>query len=145
MNIATFRALTNYDTPAAGLAANPNNGDTWLLNATHIFQDGTMGNPAPNASAKKNPRQQQFAKAALNVTTTRNKGTASQEGYQKNSLTDAANKETVVVSKGPMVRSKIQYQVTDSNAPGGYRTVYDLLEDPTSTSPYRDDDNQVRK
>lgn len=138
MNIATFRALTNYDTPAAALAAKPTNGQQWLLNTTKIFQDGTMGNPAPDGAAIKKSRQLQFAAASLNTTTKQNKTTT------KSSLTDAANKEDVVVSKGPMVRSKIAYQVTDSNAPGGYRTVYDILEDPTSTSPYRDDDAQVR-
>ena len=67
------------------------------------------------------------------------------EGYKKSSLTDAANKETVPNTKTPSIRSQISWYVTDSTKDAGYRRVFGLLEDPLTTAPGRDDDNQVRK
>lgn len=55
MKITAFRALTNYATPAAAIAAVAN-GNAFLLNETQIFQDGTMA--APYGSGKKNNNQQ---------------------------------------------------------------------------------------
>ena len=80
----------------------------------------------------------------LTPTITRNKGTTSTEGYRKSSLTDSANKETVANTKGPAIRSMVSWYVTDSTKTAGYRKVNGLLEDPNSTDPGRDDDNQVR-
>jgi len=142
MDYATFAALTNYDTIAAALAAKPTNGQAWLLNETKIFQDGTMPKSGP-ASAKKN-RQIQLA-STLTPTVTRNKATASTAGYQKSSLTDSANKETVSNTKTPSIRHKVSWYVTDDNQSVGYRRVFGLLEDSSTTATGRDDDPQVRK
>ena len=147
MNYATFEALTNYDTISAALAANAVDGDAWLLNETKIFQDGAMGNPKSantDENAVKKGTQRQQART-LNPTVTRNKGTASQEGWRKSGLTDSANKETVPNTKTPSIRSQISWYVTDSTKSAGYRRVFGLLEDPSTTAPGRDDDNQVRK
>lgn len=147
MLYSTYAALTNYDTATAALAANTTDGDAWLLNESKIFQDGTMGNPAPNVtdeSTKKKGAERQRART-LTPTVTRNKGTSSQEGFRKSSLTDSANKETVANTKGPAIRQMVSWYVTDSSKTTGYRRVVGLLTDPSSTDPGRDDDNQVRK
>lgn len=150
MNYATFAALTNYDTVAAALAANTTDGDAWLLNETKIFQDGTMGNPKSentdeNATKKGSQRQK-----ARNLTPTvqRNKGAANTTGGEYQSTKGGGtfvNRVTESNPKGPMIRSKVSWYVTDSTKEAGYRRVFGLLEDPTSTDPGRDDDNQVRK
>jgi hypothetical protein len=147
MNYATFAALTNYDTTAAALAANTTDGDAWLLNETKIFQDGTMGNArAANTDENTYKKGLQRQKArTLTPTVTRNKGTSSTEGYRKSSLTDAANKETVANTKTASIRAKVSWYVTDSTQTAGYRRVFGLLEDPTTTAAGRDDDAQVRK
>lgn len=142
MNYSTFAALTNYDTVAAALAANPVDGSAWLLNETKIFQDGTM--PKSGPPAVKKSRQIQMAKT-LNPTIRRNKVVSSREGYQKSSLTDAAHKNVVSNTKSPFIRHKVSWYVTDSSQSTGYRRVFGILEDPTTTSPYRDDDAQIRK
>lgn len=55
MKITAFRALTNYATPAAAIAAVAN-GNAFLLNETQIFQDGTMA--SPYGAGRKNNNQQ---------------------------------------------------------------------------------------
>jgi hypothetical protein len=156
MNYATFAALTNYDTPAAALAANPNDGDTWLLNETKIFQDGTMGNPrAANTDENTYKKGSQRQKArTLTPTVDRNKISAAvysnngnkRDGYANTSKGGGTwvNRENVPNTKGPAIRHKVSWYVTDSSQAAGYRRVFGVLEDPTTTSPYRDDDNQVR-
>lgn len=149
MNYATFAALTNYDTVAAALAANPVDGTAWLLNENQIFQDGRM--PKSGPPRVKKDRQPQMA-SSLTPTIRRNEGAANKTGgsYQ-NSLYDYRvnnannNKETVANDKAPSIRHKVSWYVTDSNNDNGYRRVFGLLEDSTTTSPYRDDDAQVRK
>lgn len=142
MNYSTYASLTNYATVQAALAAKPVDGDAWLLNETQVFQDSRMPKAGP-ASVKKS-RSTQLAKT-LTPTISRNKGTASQEGYQKSSLTDSANKEVVSNTKAPSIRHMVAWYVTDSTQAAGYRRVFGLLQDPLTTSPYRDDDNQPRK
>jgi hypothetical protein len=156
MNYATFAALTNYDTPAAALAANPNDGDAWLLNETKIFQDGTMGNPrAANTDENTYKKGSQRQKArTLTPTVDRNKISAavySNNGNKRDGYANTTpgggtwvNRENVANTKGPAIRHKVSWYVTDSNQSAGYRRVFGVLEDPTTTSPYRDDDNQVR-
>jgi hypothetical protein len=142
MNYATFAALNNYATVTAALAANPANGAAWLLNENKIFQDGRM--PKSGPAAVKKDRQKQMA-TALTPTISRNKGTASAEGYKKSALTDSANKEVVANNKAASIRHKVAWYVTDTSLAAGYRRVFGILEDSTTTSPYRDDDAQVRK
>lgn len=148
MNYATFAALTNYATPALALAAKPTDGQAWLLNETKIFQDGTMGKSGP-ASVKKD-RQIQMA-STLTPTVKRNKTTSTEDSNRtcgqdiQSSLTDKANKVTVANTKTPSIRHKVAWYVTDSTQAAGYRRVFGVLEDSTTTSPYRDDDAQVRK
>jgi hypothetical protein len=147
MNYATFEALTNYDTVAAALLANSTDGDAWLLNETKIFQDGTQCNPKSantDENTFKKGRQRQKSRT-LTPTVTRNKGTAATEGYSKSALKDHLNKETVANTKTPKIRGKISWYVTDSTQPAGYRRVFGMLEDPTTTAVGRDDDAQVRK
>ena len=95
-----------------------------------------------NPSVKKDSQLQKAR--SLTPTISRNKGTSSTEGYKKSALTDAANKEVVANSKAPAIRHKVSWYVTDSSQAAGYRRVFGMLEDPSTTSPYRDDDNQVR-
>lgn len=167
MNYATYAALTHYDTPAAALAAKPTNGQAWLMNETKIFQDGTMPKSGP-ASVKKVGDVQKAG--TLTPTVQRNKGNVSgikstaiaggilgtAKNYTYNTSTGGSklstkgggtfvNRETVANSKTAMIRHKVAWYVTDSNAPGGYRRVFGMLEDSTTTCPYRDDDAQVRK
>jgi hypothetical protein len=167
MNYATFAALTHYDTPAAALAAKPTNGQAWLLNETKIARDGTMPDSGP--AATKSPRDQVFA-GNTSVPLQRNKGNqtgikttaiaggvlgtaanytyATSTGGSKLSTKGGgtfANRETITNARTPMIRHKVAWYVTDSNAPGGYRRVFGLLEDAATSSPYRDDDAQVRK
>lgn len=160
MNYATFAALDHYDTPAAALAAKPTDGQYWLMNETKIARDGTMPDSGP--AAQKKVRDQQFA-GTLNPTVQRNKISAAYTGSlgPTGTVRNVSNKpagyantskgggtfvniETVANTKGPMIRHKVAWYVTDSNAPGGYRRVFGILEDPATTSPYRDDDAQVR-
>jgi hypothetical protein len=143
MNYATFAALTNYSTVAAALAAKPVDGQAWLLNETQIFQDGRM--PKSGPAAVKNNRQTQMA-SSLTPTITRNQGTTSTEGYRKSTKGGGygVNLETVSNNKSPAIRHKVAWYVTDSTQAAGYRRVFGMLEDPTTTSPYRDDDNQTR-
>lgn len=153
MNYATFAALTNYTTVAAALAAKPTDGQAWLLNETQIFQDGRM--PKSGPAAVKNNRQTQMA-SSLTPTITRNKTTGVDENSNaitvgksvQSSLKDfqpgSTNKVTVANSKSPAIRHKVAWYVTDSTQTAGYRRVFGVLEDPTTTSPYRDDDNQTR-
>ena len=150
MNYATFAALTHYDTPAAALAAKPTNGQAWLMNETKIFQDGRMPKAGP-ASVKK-VKDVQYA-GTLTPTINRNK-TVSAEDANRTAGQDIqstkgggtwVNRVTAANTKGPMIRHKVAWYVTDSNAPGGYRRVFGILEDPTTTNAYRDDDAQVRK
>lgn len=158
MNYATFAALTNYDTAAAAIAANPVDGTAWLLNETKIFQDGRMGNPRSantDENTYKKGTQRQKSRT-LTPTISRNKttgvdenGTAITVGKSvQSSLKDfqpnATNKVTAANTKAPSIRHKVAWYVTDSSQTTGYRRVFGLLEDPTTTSPYRDDDNQTR-
>jgi hypothetical protein len=166
MDIATFRALSTYGSVAAALAAKPTNGDAWLLNETLIYQDGSMSNPAPSGAAIKKSNQTQKAQTKISTDITRNKGNAgvttyainggilgttanytyntSVGGAKQSSLTDAAHKEVTSADKGPAVRHKVSWYVTDNTQSAGYRRVFGLLESAGNTSPYRDDDAQVR-
>lgn len=159
MNYATFAALTNFATPALALAAHSTNGEAWLLNETQIFQDGTM--PKSGPASVKNNRQTQMA-STLTPTIQRNKGNEgvvttsvggrnltfnTNVGGSKQSSTGGGtfvNRETVANTKTPSIRHKVSWFVTDSTQAAGYRRVFGVLEDPTTTSPYRDDDNQTR-
>ena len=167
MDYATYAALTNYDTPALALAAKPVDGDAWLLNETKIFQDGTM--PKSGPAAVKKDRQIQMA-STLNPTVQRNKGNAGVQttaiaggiggtgeaaNYTYNTSTGGSklnskgggtfvNRETVANQKGPAIRHKVSWYVTDSSQAAGYRRVFGLLESAGNTNPYRDDDAQVR-
>lgn len=145
MNYATFAALTNYDTPAAALAANTTDGDAWLLNEPQVFQDATMPKAGP-ASVKNNQQTQKAS--SLTPTVQRNKGAANTTGaaYQStNGGGTFVNRVTVANNKGPAIRNMVTWHVTDSTKSAGYRRVTAVLEDPTSTDPGRDDDAQVRK
>lgn len=162
MNYATFAALTNYATPALALAAHPTDGDAWLLNDSQIFQDGTMPKSGP-AAVKKN-RQTQMA-STLAPTYRRNKISAAPTltsvpsagnlpaignkaaGYANTTPGGGTfvNKETVANPKTPAIRHKVSWFVTDSTQAAGYRRVFGILEDPSTTNAYRDDDAQVRK
>ena len=150
MHYSTFAALTNYDTPAAALAANPVDGTAWLLNETKIFQDGRMGNPRANNTDEntyKKGSQRQKART-LTPTIQRNKGAANKTGSTYQSTKGGGtfvNRETVSNNKAPSIRHKVSWYVTDSNQSVGYRRVFGVLEDPTTTNAYRDDDNQPRK
>lgn len=156
MNYATFAALNNYDTVAAALVAKAVNGDAWLLNETKIFQDGTMGNPRANNTDEntyKKGVQRQSART-LGTTVARNKASAAvysnngnkRDGYANTSKGGGtwANRETVANPKTPSIRHKVAWYVTDSTKSAGYRRVFGLLEDPTTTASGRDDDAQVR-
>jgi len=155
MNYSTFAALTNYDTPAAALIANASNGDAWLLNETKIFQDGTMGNPkAANTDENtfKKGTQRQRSRT-LAPTVQRNKISTGVDsngnktaGYANTSKGGGTfvNRETVANSKGAGIRDNVSWYVTDSTKAAGYRRVFGLLEDPSTTNAGRDDDNQVR-
>lgn len=144
MNYSTYANLTNYATPALALAAKPTDGQAWLLNEPQVFQDARMPKSGP-ASVKKN-QQTQKAKT-LTPTITRNKGTASTEGYKKSTKGGGygVNLETVANGKAPAIRNMVTWYVTDSSQAAGYRRVTGVLQDPNTTSPYRDDDAQVRK
>lgn len=150
MNYATFAALTNYDTAAAAIAANPTNGTAWLLNETKIFKDGRMGNPRANNTDEntyKKGSQRQKART-LSLTIQRNKGAANKTGSTYLSTKGGGgyvNRVTRDNSKTASIRHKVSWYVTDSTNDNGYRKVEGLLEDPSTTSPYRDDDAQVRK
>ena len=156
MNYSTYVNLTNYDTVAAALAAKPNDGDAWLLNEPQVFQDARMPKSGP-ASVKKN-QQTQKAKT-LNTTIDRNKqstGVFSNANRQKGNKTDGYANTTkgggtfvnrdagVANAKAPAIRNMVTWHVTDSSQAAGYRRVTGVLQDPSTTSPYRDDDNQVR-
>ena len=155
MKLTAFRALTNYETPALALVGKPTNGQYWLLNDQKIYQDGTM--PKSGPASVKNPSQKQLATATLNPTIQRNKasvagvaGANKAAGYANTSKGAGTfvNRETISNPKTAFTRHKIMYYVTDSNAPGGYRPVFDILQadnSVTDTNAYRDDDNQVRK
>ena len=161
MNYATFAALTSYDTPALALAAKAVDGDAWLLNETKIFQDGRMGKSGPASVTK--GRQNQMA-STLAPTIQRNKISAAYTGslgptgslrtignttagYANTTKGDGTwvNRETVANGKTPSIRHKVSWFVTDSTQAAGYRRVFGVLEDPTTTNAYRDDDAQVRK
>ena len=156
MNYSTFAALTNYDTVAAALAANPSNGTAWLLNETKIFQDGRMGN-AKSANTDENTykkgSQRQMART-LTPTINRNKISPNPGGTLANKTAGYANttkgggtwvnRENRTNTKTPAIRHKVAWYVTDTSAAAGYRRVFGVLEDPTTTNQYRDDDNQVR-
>ena len=155
MNYSTYVNLTNYDTVAAALAAKPNDGDAWLLNEPQVFQDARMPKAGP-ASAKNN-QQTQKAKT-LNTNIDRNKistGVFSNANRQKGNKSagyantskgggSLVNIENKANAKSPAIRNMVTWHVTDSSQPGGYRRVTGVLQDPSTTSPYRDDDNQVR-
>ncbi len=166
MNYSTFAALTNYDTVVAAIAANGTDGDAWLLNETKIFQDGTMGNPrAANTDENTYKKGVQRQKArTLNPTVTRNKISAAStvtaspsgnlpavgnkpNGYANTSPGGGTfvNQETVSNQKTAAIRHKVSWYVTDSTKEAGYRRVFGILEDPTTTAAGRDDDSQVRK
>lgn len=150
MNYSTFAALNNYDTAVAAVAANGTDGDAWLLNETKIFQDGTMGNPrAANTDENTYKKGVQRQKArTLNPTITRNKispvgGANKSAGYANTSKGGGTfvNQETVPNTKAPNIRGKVAWYVTDSTKAIGYRRVFGLLEDPTTSAAGRDDDN----
>ena len=167
MDYATYEALTNYDTPAAALSANPNNGDAWLLNEPKVFQDARFPVAGP-ASVKK---EQQLQKArTLGTTIDRNKGTDDvvtanvggkhvsgedrdltfntkvggdrQSSLGGGSLVNIENKPN---AKAPAIRNMVTWHITDDTQPGGYRKVNGLLTDVGNTNAGRDDDAQVRK
>lgn len=166
MNYVTFAALNNYDTAAAAIAANGTDGDAWLLNETKIFQDGRMANPRANNTDEntyKKGLQRQKART-LTPTIARNKISAAPTltsvpsagnlpaignkaaGYANTSKGGGTwvNRETVANTKTPAIRHKVAWYVTDSTQAAGYRRVFGVLEDPTTTNAGRDDDNQVR-
>jgi hypothetical protein len=166
MNYATYANLTNYATPALGVAAVAN-GEAFLVNETQIYQDGTMPKSGP-ASIKKS-KQTQMA-STLNPTVKRNQGnsgvqsgaiggtyvTGEARTLTYNTATGGSklstkgggtfvNRETVANTKTPAIRHKVSWYVRDDAQAAGYRRVFGLLEDAATTSPYRDDDAQVRK
>jgi hypothetical protein len=154
MNYATFAALTNYDTVAAALAANASDGDAWLLNETKIFQDGRMGNSRANNTDENTYKKgsQRQKSRTLTPTINRNKISANPGGTQANKVNGYANttpgggtwvnRETKPNTKAPAIRHKVAWYVTDSTQAAGYRRVFGILEDPATTSPYRDDDDR---
>lgn len=168
MNYATFAALNSYGSVDAALAANTSDGDAWLLNETLIYQDGTMGNPAPSGAAIKKSSQTQKA-ATISTGVQRNKGNDNVKttsfGTAPNGDTRSftystkvggslqsspgggtfVNRETVQNTKTPAIRHKVSWYVTDSSQSEGYRRVFGLLEDPTTSALGRDDDAQTRK
>ena len=155
MNYSTYVNLTNYATPALALAAKPTNGQAWLLNEPQVFQDARM--PKAGPASVKNNQQTQKAKT-LNTTINRNKistGVYSNANRSKGNKTagyantskgggSLVNIENKANAKAPAIRNMVTWHVTDDTQPGGYRRVTGVLQDPTTTSPYRDDDNQVR-
>jgi len=156
MNYSTYAALTNYDTPAAAIAANGTDGDAWLLNETKIFQDGRMASPKSantDENTYKKGSQRQKART-LTPTINRNKISANPGGTKANKVNGYANttpgggtwvnRENKPNTKSPAIRHKVSWYVTDSSQAAGYRRVFGLLEDPTTTAAGRDDDNQVR-
>jgi len=144
MNYATFAALTNYTTVAAALAAKTVDGDAWLLNETQVVRDGTMPDSGPPSQRKS--RQVMLA-STVNPTVTRNKGEANKTGSTYQSTPGGGfgvNNETVNNTKTPAIRHKVSWYVTDSTNTNGYRRVFGVLEDSTTTVASRDDDAQVR-
>lgn len=155
MNYSTYVNLTNYDTVAAALAAKPNDGDAWLLNEPQVFQDARM--PKAGPASVKNNQQTQKAKT-LNTNIDRNKistGVFSNANRQKGNKSagyantskgggSLVNIENKANAKAPAIRNMVTWHVTDSSQAAGYRRVTGVLQDPSTTSPYRDDDNQVR-
>lgn len=128
MDATTFATLTNYATVAAALVAKPNNGDTWLLNDTQIFQDGTM--PKSGPASVKNNRQTQLA-STLTPTVQRNKGQADTTGGTWLSSKGGGtfvNRVTVSNTKTPGIGQKVSWFVTDSTQSSGYRRVFGILE-----------------
>jgi hypothetical protein len=160
MNYATFAALTTYTSTATAIAANPANGAAWLLDESLIARDATMPDSGP-ASQKKS--KQVMLASTVHPTIQRNKGnngvkttTIGGRSLTYNTKVGGSyqstkgggtfvNRETVNNTKTPAIRHKVSWYVTDTSNANGYRRVFGLLEDPTSTSPYRDDDAQVRK
>ena len=162
MNYATFAALNTYSSSTAALASSAASADgsAWLLDETLIARDGTMPDSGPAAQLKSN---QVMLASTVNPTVQRNAGNAGVKttsiggrnltyntnvGGAKQSTKGGGtfvNRETVANTKTPAIRHKVSWYVTDSTQAAGYRRVFGLLEDPTSTSPYRDDDAQVRK
>lgn len=167
MNYATFAALSSYGSVAAALAAKPVDGNAWLLNETLIYQDGTMSNPAPSGAAIKKSNQIKKA-GTISTGVQRNKGNdnvkSTSFGTAPNGDTITltyntkvggsnqsspgggtfVNRETVLNTKTPAIRHKVSWYVTDSNQSAGYRRVFGLLEDPTTSALGRDDDAQTR-
>lgn len=166
MEYSTYVNLVNYDTPAAGLAANPNDGDVWLLNEPQVFQDARMPKAGP-ASVKKNQQTQKAR--TLTPTINRNKGNEgvvtaniggkhvtgearnltynTNVGGSKQSSPGGGtfvNIENAPNTKAPAIRNMVTWNVTDSSQPAGYRKVNGLLQDTGNTDPGRDDDNQPR-
>ena len=166
MEYTDYVNLVNYDTPAAGLAANPNDGDEWLLNEPQVFQDARMPKAGP-ASVKKSQQKQKAR--TLNTTLDRNKGNEgvvtrnvggtyvtgearnltfnTNVGGSKQSTPGGGsqvNIENAPNPKAPAIRSMVTWIITDSNAPAGYRQVTGLLRDTGNSNPGRDDDNQPR-
>jgi hypothetical protein len=166
MEYSTYVNLTNYDTPAAALAAKPNDGDTWLLNEPQVFQDARM--PKAGPASVKNNQQTQKAKT-LTPTINRNKGNEgvvtrtvggtyvtgearnltfnTNVGGSKQSSPGGGslvNIENAPNTKAPAIRNMVTWHVTDSSQTAGYRRVVGLLQDTGNTAPGRDDDNQVR-
>jgi len=151
MNYSTYVNLTNYATPALALAAKPTDGQAWLLNEPQVFQDGRM--PKAGPASVKNNQQTQKAKT-LNTTINRNKISANPGGTKANKVAGYANTskgggslvniENKPNTKAPAIRNMVTWHVTDSSQAAGYRRVTGVLQDPTTTSPYRDDDAQVR-
>ena len=142
MNYATFAALTNYDTVAAALAANAVDGQAWLLNETKIFQDGRMGNPRANNTDENTYKKGSQRQSARTLTPTIQRNKTSVKSTKGGGTW--VNRETVPNTKAPSIRHKVAWYVTDSTQAAGYRRVFGVLEDPSTTSPYRDDDAQVR-
>lgn len=165
MEYTDYVNLVNYDTPAAGLAANPNDGDTWLLNEPQVFQDARMPKAGP-ASVKKSQQKQKAR--TLTPTIDRNKGndgvvTRQMGNYvtgEARNLTfntnvggakqsspgggSFVNIENAPNTKTPAIRNMVTWIITDSNAPAGYRQVTGLLQDTGNSNAGRDDDNQPR-
>ena len=169
MNYATFAALDVYGSVAAALEVKTSDGDAWLLNETLIYQDGTMANPAPSGAAIKKSNQIKKA-STISTGITRNKGNdyVKTTSFGTTPAGDArtltystkvggatqsspggggpnSHKETVENIKTPAIRHKVSWYVTDSTQAAGYRRVFGLLEDPSTTNAYRDDDSQTRK
>jgi hypothetical protein len=163
MNYATFAALTNYDTLTAALAASANavDGSAWLVNETKIVDDGRFPDSGPASTQYSN--QIQKAKT-LSLTIQRNKISAAYTGSlgPTGTLRNISNKEAGYANtskgggtwenrvtranvKGPAIRQKVAWYVTDSTQSVGYRRVFGILEQPGTTVAGRDDDAQVRK